>query len=159
MTRAASVLVAILLSSALASAQEAPATRPSADEYTRRVRRGIEQLAGGDGAGAIATLREAAALDGSRPEAAYYTGTAHRMSGSLEQALTSFQQGRRARAGGEPAALAREGAARGGRHARAHGRAHRGGARRVAGSTPASPTRTRPSPTPSSAEPASPPSI
>lgn len=92
MTRAASVLVAILLSTALASAQEAPATRPSADEYTRRVRRGIEQLAGGDGAGAMTTFREAAALDGSRPEAAYYTGTAHRMGGNLEQALTSFQQ-------------------------------------------------------------------
>ncbi len=87
-------LVALVITAlsvpALALAQDAP--RPGADEYTRRVQSGIERLAGGDPAGAITTFREAVGMDGSRPQAPYYIGTAHRMSGNLAEALTSFQQ-------------------------------------------------------------------
>ncbi|HEY8430067.1 MAG TPA: hypothetical protein VIL20_16910 [Sandaracinaceae bacterium] len=81
---------ASLLVASLAGAQAAD--RPSADEYTRRVQRGIEQLTGGDPSGAIATFREAVSLDGSRPQAPYYIGAAQRATGDLDGALTSFRQ-------------------------------------------------------------------
>lgn len=93
MTRRTLPLVALLLLvPALASAQNAsPPARPGADEYTRRVRSGVEQLAHGDSAGAMETFRQAIALDGSRPEAPYYLATAQRMSGQLDDALSGFQ--------------------------------------------------------------------
>lgn len=92
MTRRTLLLIVSLLVPALASAQQPAAERPSADEYTRRVQSGIERLAGGDAAGAISIFREAVSLDGGRPHAPYYIGTAHRMTGNLAEALTSFQQ-------------------------------------------------------------------
>jgi tetratricopeptide (TPR) repeat protein len=73
-------------------AQPAQPARPGADEYTTRVRAGIDQLAGGDTNGALSTFREALAMNGARPEAQYYIGEASRVSGNLAQAVSAFQQ-------------------------------------------------------------------
>src|SRR5215207_1732638 len=56
---------------------------PRADDYTQRVRSGIQLLMNGDTAGAIRAFNEASAMDAARPEAPYYLGTAHRMSGNF----------------------------------------------------------------------------
>ena len=90
MTRALLAALLLVLAPALASAQAAE--RPSADAYTREVQRGIEQLAGGDAAGATTTFREAQAREARRPEAPYYLATLLRMTGDLEGAVSGFSQ-------------------------------------------------------------------
>lgn len=91
MTRSLTAAALLMLAPALASAQ-APAERPSADAYTQEVQRGIEQLAGGDTAGATSTFRQALAREARRPEAQFYLATVLRMTGDLEGAVRGFQQ-------------------------------------------------------------------
>jgi tetratricopeptide (TPR) repeat protein len=83
--------VCSIASSAIAQTQT-PEQRQAANEYALRVRSGVEQLMGGDTERSIQTFREAIEMDGARPEAQYFIACAHRMSGRLEEAVTSFQQ-------------------------------------------------------------------
>lgn len=85
-------LAFLFASTALAQQRPAPQERPGADEYTQRVRAGIEQLMGGNGDQALATFREALAMTPARPEAQYYIGEASRMAGSFEDAVNAFRQ-------------------------------------------------------------------
>ncbi len=80
--------LAVMLVPAMVSAQQA--SRPAADEYTRRVQSGIGLLVGGDRAGAIEAFVEASMLEASRPEAHYFIGEAKRAAGDLEAALAAF---------------------------------------------------------------------
>lgn len=88
------LVLSILLVGApvLAQAPAAQVSPPSADEYTRRVRAAIEQVAGGDLSGGTAALRSAIELDPARPEAHVYLATALRMAGELEGALATFRR-------------------------------------------------------------------
>lgn len=86
------VLRSVFVLSVVCLAAPAFAQAPQADEYTRRVRAGVERLAGGDAPGGMTELRAAIALDAARPDAPFYLATALRMSGDLEQAVATFQQ-------------------------------------------------------------------
>jgi len=92
MTRSLMAAALFLLAPALASAQAPAAERPSADAYTQEVQRGIEQLAGGDTAGATSTFRQALAREARRPEAPFYLATVLRMTGDLDGAVRGFTQ-------------------------------------------------------------------
>jgi len=89
-----SLALALVTTPALAQeeSEEGAEAQPGADVYTQRVQQGIQMLVAGDSAGATEALRQAAALDGARPQAPYYLAEAQRLSGELEEALNGFRR-------------------------------------------------------------------